>query len=173
MKSIAASVVFSVVLSVACDVFADTVLWYRFDERAPGETAQATDVLANAVSTAYGNGQAWSIDEGATKGSDLYSLGLDGLGKFGEHAVKFLGERGRIAARCLLHRKNDGLVSVERRAAAAGLAGDRYVRNVAEPERAAVFKWDGGQSQGGQGVGARDLPQGHLLAADVRQIACA
>ena len=102
---------------------------------------------------------------------NLDSLRFDGLGKFGEHPVKFSGERGRIATRSLLHRKNDGFLTVERRAAAAGRTGDRHVRNVAEPERATVFKRYGRLSQGGQGVGARDLPQGNLFAADVRQIA--
>jgi hypothetical protein len=66
MKSIAVSAAFSIVASVVCEVAADTVLWHRFDDRAPGESAQHSDVLTNAVSDAYGSGAAYSIDKGTS-----------------------------------------------------------------------------------------------------------
>ena len=49
---------------------AKTILWHHFDERAPGETAQAADVFVNAVSSEYGSGEAHSIDTGTTLGTD-------------------------------------------------------------------------------------------------------
>ena len=49
---------------------ARTILWHHFDERAPGETAEATDVFVNSASSEYGSGRAYSIDTGTTLGSD-------------------------------------------------------------------------------------------------------
>ena len=49
---------------------AKVVLWQHFDEREPGETAQETDVFANAVSPDYGSGTAHSISTGTALGTD-------------------------------------------------------------------------------------------------------
>lgn len=49
---------------------AKTVLWHHFDERTPGETAQAADVFVNSASSEYGSGEAHSINTGTTLGTD-------------------------------------------------------------------------------------------------------
>lgn len=49
---------------------AKTVLWHHFDERSPGETAQAADVFVNSASSEYGSGEAHSINTGTTLGTD-------------------------------------------------------------------------------------------------------
>ena len=61
-----------VLLGIAAlsSAYGDTVLWHHFDERAPGETAQASDVFTNSASSNYGSGRAYSIDTGTTLGSD-------------------------------------------------------------------------------------------------------
>lgn len=70
MKRLVPFPFFAVVASFVCPALADTVLWHHFDERAPGDAAQATDVLTNAVSASYGSGAPYSIDAGTTPGSD-------------------------------------------------------------------------------------------------------
>ena len=54
-------------VSPACG---DVVLWHHFDERAPGDTAQANDVFTNSVSESCGSGRAYSINTGTAPGSD-------------------------------------------------------------------------------------------------------
>ena len=63
------TVLFASALS-AMAVKAETILWHHFDERSPGETAQATDVFVNSASSDYSSGAAYSINTGTTLGSD-------------------------------------------------------------------------------------------------------
>ena len=65
MKTKIISAFFASVASVAS---ADVLLWHHFDERAPGETSQPNDTLVNAVSSDYGSGKPYSINEGTTPG---------------------------------------------------------------------------------------------------------
>ena len=58
--------------SVASVVSADVLLWHHFDERAPGETSQPNDILVNAVSSDYGSGKPYSINESTTAGVREY-----------------------------------------------------------------------------------------------------
>lgn len=62
-----AAIVFAVLCMTASG---RTVLWHHFDERAPGETAQAGDVFVNSASDDYGSGTAYSIGTGNTLGTD-------------------------------------------------------------------------------------------------------
>ena len=57
-------------IALSMTVQARTILWHHFDERAPGETAQAADVFVNAASSEYGSGEAHSINTGTTLGTD-------------------------------------------------------------------------------------------------------
>ncbi|MBR3923466.1 MAG: hypothetical protein IKJ45_10140, partial [Kiritimatiellae bacterium] len=63
-------IISAVFASVASAVSADVLLWHHFDERAPGETSQPNDTLVNAVSSDYGSGKPYSINEGTTPGTD-------------------------------------------------------------------------------------------------------
>ena len=67
MKTKIISAFFASVASVAS---ADVLLWHHFDERAPGETSQPNDTLVNAVSSDYGSGKPYSINESTTAGAD-------------------------------------------------------------------------------------------------------
>ena len=57
-------------LAAGFSAFADTVLWYRFDERQIGEVALESDVLTNLVDSSICGASAYSIDTGTTLGAD-------------------------------------------------------------------------------------------------------
>ena len=71
-KRVHGMVLGAVLLGIAAisSAYGDAVLWHHFDERAPGETAQASDVFTNSVSESYGSGRAYSINTGTTLGND-------------------------------------------------------------------------------------------------------